>query len=56
MLYKLLWSNKTDKITKETLPKKYLESGLNVQNLGHFFSALNISWMAEIIFKRKDYI
>ena len=45
VLYKFIWSNKPDKIKRDTLSLSYSDGGLNMVNLNYFKHALKISWV-----------
>ncbi|MGI9312030.1 MAG: RNA-directed DNA polymerase, partial [Alphaproteobacteria bacterium] len=45
IIYKFIWSNKPDKIKRDTLSLPYSEGGLNMLNLDYFKYALKISWV-----------
>jgi exonuclease III len=49
MLFKFLWDNKPDKISRQQAYKPYEEGGLNMVNVKTFIHSLKITWLKRLI-------
>jgi hypothetical protein len=49
MLFKFLWDNKPDKISRKQAYKSYTEGGLNMVDILKFIKSLKITWLKRLI-------
>jgi secreted PhoX family phosphatase len=50
MIYKFIWNDKREKVTRETMNKNYLEGGLKM--IDKYIEAIQIKWAKKLTSKK----
>ena len=48
-LYKFLWSNGPDRISRRNIVKTYMQGGLRMVNVNEFITSLKVTWLRRLI-------
>ena len=49
ILFKFIWDNKPDKISRVQITKEYLDGGLKMLNIDSFIKALKLTWLRRLL-------
>ena len=49
LMFKFLWDNKPEKISRKQITQSYTQGGLNMINLEYFIESLKISWIRRLL-------